>query len=240
MKKLSLFVGLLCLGVACSPSTPNVPQNPSQPTASPAANTTATTITVPVEDTGFDTTGLSPMASIKDLDAKIESYELGEGLNPGQLQKNQELKAKIVRGTFDIQELCRLALAKHWDEITVIEQQNVVDLMTKLLEKKALFSKERLSGKDKYYNIQYLSEAIDKDDPKQSIVKTRLVVAKRELKVDIQYKLILTAKGWKIFDVIVDDSSMLLNYRSAFHNIISKYGFKELESRMQKKLDEIK
>lgn len=194
----------------------------------------------PVEQEPEVVSNLGPMDSIKDLDKKIESYELGESLTPEQVQKNQDLKAKIIRGTFDIRELCRLALAKHWDEITPEQRDHVVLLMSKLLEKKALFSKERLSGKDKYYNIQYLSEEIDKADAKQALVKTRLVVAKRDLKVDLQYKMILSTTGWKIFDVIVDDSSMLLNYRSAFHNIITKYGFQELENRMQKKLDEIK
>lgn len=182
---------------------------------------------------------LGPMDSIKDLDKQIESYHLGDQLTESQKKENKALKRKIIRGTFDIRELCRLALAKHWGTITKDQQDRVVGLMTSLLEKKAVFSKERLTGKDKYYNIRYLKEELDKDDAKKSTVNTQLLVPKRDLKVNIRYKLLQTAWGWKIFDVIVDESSMLLNYRSAFHNIITKEGFDALVSRMQKKLDEI-
>ncbi len=231
---LRITLSLLILG-ACSPAE-------KTENATPPATVEKTTMATPpvVAEEEPDNSALTPLQSIQDLDKKIEAYSLGENLTDEQKQTNQILKAKIIRGTFDIAELCRLAMAKHWAEVTPEEQAQVVTLMTSLLEKKAIFSKERLSGRDKYYQIQYLSEEIDKQDPNQALVKTRLVVAKRDLRADIHYKMIKSPKGWKIFDVIVDESSMLLNYRSAFHNIITKYGFPELLTRMRNKLDEIK
>lgn len=180
---------------------------------------------------------LGPMDSIKDLDQKIEAYHLGSELSEEQKQQNKKLKSQIVRGTFDIEELCRLALAKHWDTISKDPRNKIVNLMTELLEKKAIFSQEHLSGRDKYYKIDYLSESISKNDPNQAEVKTRMTVPKKGLKINIKYKMLKTKWGWKIFDIILDDSSLMLNYRSAFHNVITKHGVEELISRLQSKVD---
>src|SRR3989338_3821728 len=53
---------------------------------------------------------LGPMESIKDLDRKVESYKTGANLTPEDVEANRKLKQEIIRGTFDIKELCRLAM----------------------------------------------------------------------------------------------------------------------------------
>jgi ABC-type transporter MlaC component len=52
--------------------------------------------------------------------------------------------------------------------------------------------------------------------------------------------MLLTPYGWKIFDVIVDDASLLSNYRFQFDRIIQKGGFEDLIKRMEVKLVDIK
>ncbi len=47
-------------------------------------------------------------------------------------------------------------------------------------------------------------------------------------------------KGWKIYDVIVDDASLLDNYRYQFDSIIRKGGYADLIRRMESKLKSIK
>ena len=99
----------------------------------------------------------SPIESIKALDKKIEDYHLGQNLTQEQLDDNLKLKREIIRGTFDIKELCRLSLTKHWDVITEDQRKLFVSLMTRLLEKKAILSKEQVKG-NKSYSINYQSE----------------------------------------------------------------------------------
>ena len=180
-----------------------------------------------------------PLQAIKDLDQQIESYQLGKDLSAEQKEKNRLLKSRIIRGAFDIEELCRLALSTHWEKIGKEQQEGFVDLMTQLLEKRAVFSKELLQGENKLYNISYLSEKITGENKDQALVKTRMNIVKEKLILDISYKMVKKDKGWKIYDVIVDEASMLSNYRYQFNKIIQTKGFENLVQRMQDKLDGI-
>ena len=183
---------------------------------------------------------VAPLQAIKDLDKKVESYHLGKNLTPEKVKQNSELKRDIIRGTFDIRELCRLSLGGHWKEINKKQQSHFVELMTTLLETKAIFSKEQLRGDNKLYKISYNKEKFDDKEKTKSTVYTVMNVPKEKMKLDITYKLLLTPYGWKIYDVIVDDASLLANYKFQFHRIITKNGFNDLMGRMEKKLKDIK
>lgn len=182
---------------------------------------------------------LSPMDSIKDLDKKIESYKTGANLSPQDVEDNKKLKEQIIRGTFDIYELSRLALDVHWNAISEQERNNFSTLMTNLLEKKAIFSKEQVKGTEKPYQIVYKKEEY-LDPTKQSArVATILSIPSEKIDLNINYKLKVSPMGWKIFDVIVDEASLVENYKFQFDTIIKKYGFADLVARMQKKLKEM-
>src|SRR3989338_3231624 len=84
----------------------------------------------------------APTRAIQDLDSMLDTYLLNPK-TPKEKEQNAELKKKVLSGTFDIEELCRLALDKHWDDLSRSRRNDFVDLMTQLLEKKAIFSKER-------------------------------------------------------------------------------------------------
>src|SRR6185295_7343537 len=89
----------------------------------------------------------TPSRAIQDLDDMLDSYYI-DPQTPEQKKYNEDLKGAVIKGTFDIRELCRLALDKHWAERTPQEQDAFVDLMIRLLEKKAIFSKEQGQKKE--------------------------------------------------------------------------------------------
>lgn len=182
---------------------------------------------------------LNPLDSIKELDKKIEAYKTGSNLTPEETEANHRLKQEIIRGTFNIYELCRLALDVHWQTMTPAERKNFVDLMTNLLEKKAVFSKEQVKGDEKPYRISYGQEKFLDPEKKRAMVVTRLDIPSEKIDLDINYELELAPSGWRIYDVIVDDASLVENYKFQFDTIISKHSLAELESRMRKKLEEM-
>lgn len=236
-----------------NPTTQNSKTSENTSTAaktetSSASSTAASTTTASEDDDGWDSHQtpvdpkdmLAPMEAIKNLDKRIEEYTLGANLSAEQIEKNRQLKRDLIRGTFDIKELCRLALAKHWDEIGEPKQRQFVKLMVNLLEKKAVFSKDQLRGEEKVYRIQYLKEKMDDAEKTKATVTTKMFVPRDKMDLDLTYKMTKTPSGWKIFDVIVDDASLLLNYKTQFHNIIEKSGIDELIKRMEGKLKELK
>lgn len=232
MKK--TFYGLAILGLlatACK-ERGGPGQMPPQPTPPPVSEEKA----VQFEPAPSN---LGPLDSIKELDRKVESYKTGPNITPEDLEANKKLKQQIIRGTFDIFELCKLALDVHWNEISADQQISFSNLMTSLLEKKAILSKEQVKGSSKPYRIVYKEEKFLNPEKSQAVVATKLFVPSEKIDLNINYKLLLSSRGWQIFDVIVDDASLVENYKFQFDTIIRKYGFPELVSRMEKKLKEM-
>jgi phospholipid transport system substrate-binding protein len=184
----------------------------------------------------------TPARAIQDLDQTLDGYKVLPK-TPEDIKFNDVLKKKVLHGTFDVKRLCRLALADHWSEIGSSKQEKFVDVMTQLLEKKAIFSREqggkKSKGKTPYRVVNkghsYKNAAKDK-----ALVMSYVHIPTESLKIELNYKMVKEADGqWKIYDVIVDDASLLDNYRYQFNSIIRKDGFDDLLRRMEVKLKEL-
>lgn len=182
----------------------------------------------------------SPTRAIQDLESKMEQYKTGSNLSQEELARNAQIKKEALNGTFDLRELCRLALDKHWGGRSSEEQNSFVNLMSQLLEKKAIFSKEQSQTQGKKFTIRYASESFLDPSKTRAKVQTKIEIPKEASTVSIDYKLVKSKGEWKIFDIIVDDASLVENYKYQFNSIITKHGYSELISRMRKKLSEIK
>lgn len=185
----------------------------------------------------------SPTRAIKDLDAMLDDFKTGTKLSEMDEEHNRELKMKIIHGTFDIRELSKLSLAKHWNKLTEAQRDHFVDLMVSLLEEKALFSKEQSAAKSKSggkYKVLYRGHKFLDKAKNKSFVRTKVLVPSENIDIILNYKLKNKDGQWKIYDVIVDEASLVANYKFQFNSIITKHGYDELVDRMTKKLDEIK
>ncbi len=185
----------------------------------------------------------SPTRAIQDLDDMLDSY-IVDPQTPEQKQYNKDLKRVVLHGTFDVRELCMLSLADHWKIRTTEEQDYFVNLMKKLLERKAIFSKEQGVKKSKkktkeLYKVTYEGDSFLNSDKTQALTRSSLFVPSENLRIGLHYKLKKVDAGWKIFDIIVDGASLLDNYKYQFDKIIQKEGYPGLISRMETKLKEI-
>ncbi len=183
----------------------------------------------------------SPVRAIQDLDDMLDSY-VTDPQTPEQKQYNADLKRAILHGTFDIRELCSLALGKHSAERTPQEQDYFVNLMIRLLEKKAIFSKEQGLKKKKLkslYQITYSGQKFLNPEQTNAMAMSKVHVPSESLTVDLNYKLKKENGQWKIYDVIVDEASLLDNYKYQFDKIIEKEGYPSLVHRMESKLQEL-
>lgn len=230
------FAWIFCLALLVSCSKTKKAEAPKA--EAPAASAPAAPAEEPLKLVPPDQM-LSPLESIKDLDRKIESYKTGASLSAEENRKNQQLKQGILRGTFDIAELSRMALDAHWEKLTPAEQQKFIGLMTNLLERKAIFSKEQVKGGEKAYQVSYKEQKFIGAEKERAQVSTVLFVPLEKIDLNINYELKKTPYGWRIYDVIVDDASLVDNYKFQFNTIITKYGYPDLVSRMEKKLKEM-
>jgi phospholipid transport system substrate-binding protein len=188
----------------------------------------------------------TPLRAIQDLDNMLDDFIVkrkGSELTAEEERKNRELKQKIIHGTFDIRELSKLSLANHWEARTPEERDRFVGILTDLLEEKALFSKEQSAAKSKSggkYQVVYRGEKFIDKKKERAFVGTRVIVPSENIAINLNYKVKKQGNEWKIYDVIVDEASLVDNYRYQFNSIINKSGYPDLISRMSKKLDEMK
>lgn len=185
----------------------------------------------------------TPTRAIQDLDDKLDDYKTGPELSEADKAHNKRIKHEILHGTFDIQELSRLALERHWLPRTFPQRKDFVDLMTSLLENKAILSKEQGQKKAKaqrVYSIRYLGDKYLNKKNTRALSKSSVYVKSEDITVKLDYKLRKQNGGWKIYDVILDGASLVDNYRYQFDRIITKHNYAELIRRMENKLDEIK
>ncbi len=186
----------------------------------------------------------TPTRAIQDLDNKLDDFktkEKGKSLSKEDEEFNRNLKREIIHGTFDIRELARLSLGKHWEPLTEAQRDEFVTILTDLLEVRALFSKEQSAAKSKSGGKYYVIYRGDKPIAEgKSFVQTKVTVPSENITININYRLKKKGSEWMIYDIIVDESSLVDNYKYQFNSIITKSGYADLVNRMNKKLTELK
>jgi phospholipid transport system substrate-binding protein len=142
-------------------------------------------------------------------------------------ERDEELK-KIIYQRFDFTEMARRALGPEWRRHTPEEQKEFVKLFTDLLERAYLKQIESYSGQ----KIRYLNE---REDSSYAQVDTRIVDNKAQ-EFSVNYRLHNVNGDWKVYDVIVEEISLVDNYRAQFSRVLASSSYRELVNRMKDKM----
>ena len=143
-----------------------------------------------------------------------------------QKERREQLR-RVIFARFDFAEMARRSLGPEWRRRTATEQQEFVILFTDLLQDNYIGTIESYSG-DK---VGYTRELQEKDNAE---VQTTLTT-KGEAAYSINYRLRLVDKDWKVYDVVIENISVVNNYRSQFSRVISKSSYEELVRAMKEK-----
>jgi phospholipid transport system substrate-binding protein len=166
----------------------------------------------------------SPSEQVKKtIDRVIEI--LHESNGQGKTPEQREMLRRTLVPRFDFPDMARRSLGNHWknqngrqEEFVAVFTEFVGNAyMTKiesLKDEKIVFGRERLDNQ--------LAE-----------VDTKIVSAKGE-PVSINYRLHLKNGEWKVYDVVIDNISVVNNYRSQFNRFLAGATFDELVKKLQK------
>jgi phospholipid transport system substrate-binding protein len=143
-----------------------------------------------------------------------------------QKDRREQLR-RVIFARFDFAEMARRSLGPEWRRRTPAEQQEFVNLFTDLLQDNYIGTIESYSG-DK---VGYNRELQEKDSAE---VQTTLTT-RGEAAYSINYRLRLVDKDWKVYDVVIENISVVNNYRSQFNRVISKSSYQELVRTMKEK-----
>jgi len=132
---------------------------------------------------------------------------------------------KIATEVFDVQETARRALGPHWQQRTPQQQQEFVQLFADLLEQ-TYISKIDLFGGEK---LRFTDEKIDGDN---AIVRAK-VLTRQATEVPVEARMLRKGDRWLIYDILIENISLVGNYRAQFDRIIRTSSYEELVKRLR-------
>jgi phospholipid transport system substrate-binding protein len=139
-------------------------------------------------------------------------------------ERRKEIK-DVIRERFDFTEMARRSLGPEWRRHTPEEHKEFVRLFTDLLERAYIRTVEDIR------DVRYRSERVDGDNAE---VRTT-VTDNKGVEFDVDYRLHKADGDWKVYDVVVENISLVNNYRDQFRRVLSKYSYEELIRRMKAK-----
>jgi phospholipid transport system substrate-binding protein len=150
---------------------------------------------------------------------------------PGRTDERRQKIRAIANEVFDWQETGRRALARHWQARSPQEREEFSALFADLLERSYVGKIEAYSGE----KILYEKETVEGD---QATVRTKLVT-KSGTQIPIDYRMQRAGDRWRVFDVLIENVSLVGNYRSQFNRIIQQSGYADLVQRLKTKQEEL-
>ncbi len=133
-------------------------------------------------------------------------------------KKVYELVDELVLPHFDFASMTDLALGKYKDEVSATQRPAIVAEFRQLLVRTYSSALFEYTDQEMIYLPMEGSEADG-----MVIVRTEIEQA-GGFPIPINYELRLGDEGWKVFDVSVDEVSLVTNYRSSFARAIKKDG----------------
>ena len=155
--------------------------------------------------------------------------------------RNKSLKEEVKREKlrviynemFDQEELSKWCLGRNWNKLSEAQREEFLPLFQQVLEK---------TYGDRI--LAYSDEKIvfDRELPisnNRVEVQTRAVTKSKE--VPMHYRVFKNKGGtWKCYDIVVENVSLVMNYRSQFNEILAKNSPDELLNILRKKVKDQK
>jgi phospholipid transport system substrate-binding protein len=140
----------------------------------------------------------------------------------------------IVLPHVDAWEFGRRCLGIHWQRLTDDQRQEFIDLFKALVEKSYGGMLDSYPKQD--VRFSYDAERIEGDFAE---VDTRVFNPTQEKPFVVMYRLHRVNEKWLIYDVVVENVSMVSNYRNQFNRIISRSSYEGLVEAIKQKLVEL-
>jgi phospholipid transport system substrate-binding protein len=132
---------------------------------------------------------------------------------------------KVAAEAFDVNETARRALGPHWQARTPAEREEFVQLFAELLEQ-TYISKIDLFGGER---LKFISEKIEGD---MASVRAH-VMTRQGTEVPVDARMLRKNDRWLIYDISIENISLVNNYRSQFDRIIRTASYGDLVKRLR-------
>jgi phospholipid transport system substrate-binding protein len=165
----------------------------------------------------------------KTADEVLTIIKNNKDIQAGNKQQLYDLVEAKILPNFDFDRVCRMVLGKNWRSATP-EQQVAFQK-----EFRSLLLRTYASALSKYKDqvIEYKPLRAEAD-AKIVSVKTQILQPGGQ-PVAVDYSLIKSANGWKVYDIVIESVSLVTNYRSQFSSEIRQNGLDSLNKKLEEK-----
>lgn len=144
--------------------------------------------------------------------------------------KKEERRTKlreVIYPRFDFGEMAKRSLGSHWQRRSPEQQKEFTGLFTNLLEGAYLDRIESYNGQ----KVRFAKETLDKNHAE---VDTK-IVDNKGTEFAVNYRMHNAGGEWKVYDVIIENVSLVNNYRSQFNRLLAKSSYEDLVVALKEK-----
>lgn len=146
---------------------------------------------------------------------------------PDKKNERRNQLRQVIAARFDFAEMAKRSLGQHWQARSAEEQRQFVQLFSDLLERSYADQIESFNGEKIFYGRE-------NQDGNHAQVDTRIVTSKGE-EFSVHYKLHDVDREWKVYDVVIENISLVNNYRSQFNRVLAGASFAEFLRKLRGK-----
>ena len=150
--------------------------------------------------------------------------------NPATRDSERSKIATVVRQYFDFHEFSSRTVGARWKQFSAEEQKNFSDVFADLLIYTYVNKIDGYNGEQ----IQYVGERAGKDRVE---IMTN-VTMKDGKKIPVAYRMLPKDSTWKVYDVLLENISLVKNYRTQFQDILKTSTPQQLIERIRAKAKE--
>lgn len=148
----------------------------------------------------------------------LEILKRDKELQSGNQAKLHQLVEAKILPNFDFNRMTQLALGKNWPRATAKQKQELVTEFRNLLVRTYSSSLTAFSNQTVEFKPLTLK-------PTDTDVTVRSEIRQPGGQpIPIDYSMYKTSFGWKVYDVTIDNVSLVTNYRASFANTIRQHG----------------
>jgi len=170
-----------------------------------------------------------PLDSVKKSVNDVLDVLRDPKLKPASATEQKKDKLRVIyKSMFDEIEFSKRTLTRNWNNFTPAQRTEFVNLFEQILEnsyadKILSYTNERVE----FYKEHQLSDT-------QVEVQSKIITSSKE--IPIFYRMILKDGKWRVYDVVIENVSLVQNYRTQFSDILAKDSPDKLLDVLRKKL----
>ena len=145
---------------------------------------------------------------------------------PEDIERNRNSLRQILLTRFDFAAMAQKSLGNRWKDLNGKEEE-FVSVFTDFVEHSYMSTLGSYRGEKVVYDR-------DRANGESAEVDTR-VVGGQGNPIKIEYKLHLTDGQWMVYDAVIDDVSLVGNYRSQFARVLQTASLGELIQNLREK-----